>query len=104
MNSSRLPRRPTWKSQAVIRKRWVKAKPAIRHCCASPASMRSSVERLEVTVKHAEVVRELRFDQDDTNSRQGIPWMNDEIDSRSRSAKSRNGTGEQTLSPLAILV
>jgi hypothetical protein len=30
--------------------------------------------------------------------------MNDEIGSRSRSAKPRHGTGEQTLSPLAILV
>ncbi len=30
--------------------------------------------------------------------------MNDEIGSRSRSAKPPNGTGEQTLSPLAILV
>jgi hypothetical protein len=47
---------------------------------------------------------DFRFDRDDTNSRQGIPWMNDEIDSRSQSAKPRNGTGEQTLSPLAILV
>jgi hypothetical protein len=30
--------------------------------------------------------------------------MNDEIGSRSRSAKPRNGTGEQTLSSLAIFV
>jgi hypothetical protein len=32
------------------------------------------------------------------------PWMSDDIDSRSRSARPRNGTAEQTLSPLAILV
>jgi hypothetical protein len=32
------------------------------------------------------------------------PWMSDDIDSRSRSAKPCNSIGEQTLSPLAILV
>jgi len=43
--------------------------------------MRSSVEQHDVTA-----------------------WMNDEIPNRSQSDKPRNGGGERTLSPLAILV
>ena len=46
----------------------------------------------------------LHFDPDNTNAQQGMPRMSDDIDSRSRSAKPRNGSGEQTLSPLAIFV
>jgi hypothetical protein len=65
--------------------------------------MRGSVARPEVSVGHAEDDCP-RFDRDDTTVWQGIPWVSDDIDSRSRSAKPRNGGEEQTLSPIAILV